>query len=410
VKALLFRYSLPSLAATRIASSITPAGFFGPWSPMKLVDLPEPRLPADDWLVMRTVLCGICGSDAKQAFLKGDRDNPVTALVSFPHVLGHEMVGVVESVGPAVRERRPGDRIVVNPWLSCAPRGIDPVCAACERGDYPLCERFSEGNLPASIHIGNCSEVAGGFAGRVAVHEGCAFPIPDSMSWETAVLADPFSVQLHAVLRHPPVDIDGPAIVIGCGTLGLLTIAALRMLHPGVPVVAIARYQHQADLARRFGARDVLTEHGDAAVERLAALAGRELLRPWSGRPWLWRGAGVIYDTVGSPSSIELSLRIASPRSKIVVSGVEAPRRFEWTPLYMKEVDLVGSNAFGIETFEGRRLHAMQVYFELVARGLDVTPIITHRFALDDYRRAFLTLRNKGKSGTVKALFEYEGG
>ena len=103
MKALQFEYSLPKLAMTRIASSITPAGFFGPWSPMALADIPEPKLPADDWLIMRTVLCGICGSDAKQAFLKGSQDNPVTALISFPHVLGHEMVGLIEQVGPGVR-------------------------------------------------------------------------------------------------------------------------------------------------------------------------------------------------------------------------------------------------------------------------------------------------------------------
>jgi threonine dehydrogenase-like Zn-dependent dehydrogenase len=409
MKALLFQYSLPKLAATRIASMITPSGFFGPWAPMALTDIAEPKLPAGDWLVMRTVLCGICGSDAKQAFLKGDRDNPVTALISFPHVLGHEMVGVVEQVGPGVRERNVGDRILVNPWLSCAPRGIEPKCAACQRGDFPLCERFRNGNIAPSIHIGNCADIAGGFAERVAVHESCAFAIPDGMSWETAVLADPFSVQLHAVLHHPPLDIDGPAVVFGCGTLGLMTIAILRQLHPTVPVVAIARYPHQAELATRFGAQDVLTENGDPAVERMAEITKQDKLEPWSKKPWLWRGAGIVYDTIGSPGSVELSLRIASPRAKIIVSGVEAPRRFEWTPLYMKEAELIGSNAFGIETFEGRRLHAMQIYFELAARGMDVTPLLTHRFALDDYKRAFLTLRDKGKTRAVKALFAYEG-
>jgi threonine dehydrogenase-like Zn-dependent dehydrogenase len=408
MQALIFRYSLPRLAATRILSSISPAGFFGPWSPMTLTKLPDPQLPGDDWLIVRTVNCGICGSDAKQAFLKGDRDNPVTALISFPHVLGHEIVGVVERVGPAVRERRQGDRVVINPWLSCAPRGIEPPCAACQAGDYPLCEHFTEGRIAPGIHIGNCADVAGGFAELVAAHESEALPIPEGMSWDTAALADPFSVSLHAVLRHPPSPSSGePALVFGCGTLGLLTVAVLRMLHPMVPVFAIARYPHQAELAKRFGAHQVLMEGADAAVERIAELTGAKILRPWSGKPWLWRGAGIVYDTVGSPGSVEQSLRVASPRAKIVVSGVEAPRRFEWTPLYMKEIDIVGSNAFGVETFEGRRMHAMQAYFELVARGLDVTPIISHRFPLRDYRKAFLALRNKGKTGAVKALFTF---
>jgi threonine dehydrogenase-like Zn-dependent dehydrogenase len=406
MNALLYRYSLPRLAATRLLSAITPSAFVGPFSPMSLTTLPDPALPGDDWLVVRTVLCGICGSDAKQVFMKGDRDNPVTALISFPHVLGHEIVGVVERVGPAVRDRKVGDRVVINPWLSCAPRGIDPPCAACQAGDYQLCQHFTEGHIAPGIHIGNCADVAGGFAELVAAHESEAIPIPEGMPWETAVLADPFSVQLHAVLHHPPASAE-PALVFGCGTLGLLTIAILRALHPSTPIFAIARYAHQAELAQRLGAHQVLREGADAAVEGIGELLGTPVLRPWSKKPWLWRGVGIVYDTVGSPASVELALRVASPRSKIVVTGVEAPRRFEWTPLYMKEIDLVGSNAFGVETFEGRRLHSMQVYFELVARGLDVTPVISHRFGLREYKRAFMALRDKGKSGAVKALFAF---
>ena len=407
--ALLFRYSLPRLAAARLLGPLRPAAYFGPWSPLRLERVPEPTLPADDWLLVRIVRCGICGSDAKQAFVRGDRDNPLTTLISFPRVLGHEAVGVVEEVGPAVRERKAGDRVAINPWLSCGPRGIDPPCDACQVGDYPLCERFTEGRFAPSIHAGNCRDVSGGFAERMAVHESQAFLIPAGVSWDAAVLADPFSVSLHSVLRNPPPENDKPALVFGCGTLGLLTIAILRHLHPQVSVVAVARYEHQAELARRFGASELLPEERGALIEEVARLVGTKVLRPADGRPWLLRGASIVYDTVGSPNSVELAIRVADPRAQIVVTGVEAPRRFEWTPLYFKEISVVGSNAFGVETFEERRLHAMEVYFELLGRGLDVTPIITHHFPLESYREAFLALHSKGKSGAVKALFTFNG-
>lgn len=407
MKALVFRYSLPRLAATRVLSSVTPSAFFGPWSPLQLEEIPEPPLPADDWLRVRIVRCGICGSDAKQAFLKGDQDNPMTALISFPHVLGHEAAGVIEEAGSAVGERRVGERIVINPWLSCGPRGLEPPCRFCADGQYSNCERFTEGRLAPGIHAGNCADVPGAFAERIVVHESQAIPIPEGVSWEAAALADPFSVSLHSVLLSPPPN-DGPAVVFGSGTLGLLTIAVLRTLYPNVEVLAIARYPHQAELAKRFGA-DVLPNGTDAIVEEVARRAGGQVLRPWSKKPWTLRGAAVVYDTVGSPKSVELSLRMATTRGTIVVSGVEAPRRFEWTPLYFKEVSIMGSNAFGVETFEGRRLHAMEVYFELLARGLDVTPIITHHFPLARYREALLVLRNKGKSGAVKAMFTFDG-
>src|SRR5439155_25947375 len=119
-------------------------------------------------------------------------------------------------------------------------------------------------------------------------------------------------------------------------------------------------------------------------------------------------GVDVVYDTVGLPETIETGLRVAAARAAIVVTGVEMPRRFEWTPLYFKEIAVIGSNAFGVEEFEGRRRHAMEVYLELVAeRRIDCTPILSHRFPLDRYREAFLACGDQGRSGAVKVLFTY---
>ena len=111
MQALVYRYSLPRLAATRLSSIVSTGAFFAPWSPFQLENVPEPKLPADDWLIVRTVRCGLCGSDSKQVFMHGDQDNAMTAVISFPHILGHEAAGVIESVGPAVRERKPGEPI-----------------------------------------------------------------------------------------------------------------------------------------------------------------------------------------------------------------------------------------------------------------------------------------------------------
>jgi threonine dehydrogenase-like Zn-dependent dehydrogenase len=99
---------------------------------------------------------------------------------------------------------------------------------------------------------------------------------------------------------------------------------------------------------------------------------------------------------------------VTRSRGRISVTGVEAPRRFEWTPLYFKEIAVIGSNAFGVEQIGERRQHAMEWYFELVrTRGIDLTPILTHRFALADWRRAFRAGYDQGASGAVKLLFDY---
>ncbi len=409
MRALVFDLSVPRQVVSGLLGRIDRRFFFGPYSPAALREVPDPGLPADDWVVIRTNLCGICGSDYKQMFLNGNMDNPMTALISFPQVLGHEVVGTIVDVGPGVRHRRRGERVVLNPWLSCGPRGITPPCPECQEGQYSICRNFGHGRLPPGIHTGNCSTATGGFAPLVPAHESMCIPIPDGVRDEEAVLADPFSVSLHAVLKRPPQP-GAPAMVYGCGTLGLLTIAILRALHPDSRVLAVARFPHQARLAERFGAAVVLAhEPIRELVARIGAETGAEVLTPWYGLPWLHGGGvDVIYDTVGYPQTVEVGIRVAASRGAVVVTGVEVPRRFEWTPLYFKEITVIGSNAFGVEEFEGTRRHSMEIYLDLVRTGrIDATAILSHRFSLDQYREAFLACGDQARSGAVKVLFEF---
>jgi threonine dehydrogenase-like Zn-dependent dehydrogenase len=413
MKALVFRYSLPRQIFSTVLGKVSPLAYLIPGSPFGLENIPEPVLPADDWAVVRTGLTGICGSDAKQVFLVGTMDNPLTALITFPQVLGHEVVGTVQQVGPDVKKLQVGQRVVLNPWLSCLPRGILPLCDACQRGEYYLCNHFTDGNLPPGMHIGNCSPITGGFAPLLAAHESQWFPIPDGVSFEQAVLADPFSVSLHGILKAPPEDGD-LVVVYGCGTLGLLTIAILRTFFPGVTVIALGRYPHQEQIARQLGAQYVLrTVPPLEIIETVANLIGAKVHRPWFGKPMLMRGAKVIYDTVGSPETIEVGIRIIQPHGKLVITGVANPARFEWTPLYFKEVEIVGSNAFGVESFQGMRQHAMQIFMNLLEQPgnkrdhFDLLPMITHRFHLEQYRQAILTAHNKAKSRSIKVVFDF---
>jgi threonine dehydrogenase-like Zn-dependent dehydrogenase len=234
--------------------------------------------------------------------------------------------------------------------------------------------------------------------------------VPDYVSDEAAVLADPFAVSLHAILHVPPSP-GGTVLVYGCGTLGLLAIAILRLLHPEVLVMAVARFEHQAQLAERMGAARVLRHRPQRAIlEAVGEATGADVVEPWRGLPQLNGGADAVYDTVSSPETFEVGVRAVRSRASIVALGVEPPRRFEWTPLYFKEISIVGSNGFGIEEYAGRRQHAMEWYFAFIrTRKLDVTPIITHRFPLEAWREAFMTCYAQDRHAAVKVLFDRFG-
>jgi threonine dehydrogenase-like Zn-dependent dehydrogenase len=399
LKALVFRHSLVREAAATIGGRVDQRAFVSRLAPVRLEDVPEQPLPTSDWVRVQTTFSGLCGSDVKQILLNGARDNPLTALVSFPHVLGHEVVG---------RRADTGQRVVLNPWLSCGPRGIEPPCEACKSGRYPWCRNFRAGDLPVSIHLGNCAAAAGAHAERFAAHPTQLFPIPDDVSDDAAVLADPVSVSLRSILLAPPAD-DQPVLVYGSGTLAFAAIALLRHLYPAARVWAATRPGARAELAARLGAQAVLSSVPDELVSQVAARVGTTPLEPWSKRDWLQEGPAVVYDTIGSTETVETSLRLLATGGSLVISGVEPPRRFEWTPLYFKEIRVVGSNGFGIEDVGGEAKHAMLHYFDFIRAGLDLTPVITHRFPLERWDEAVLAVKNSRRTGAVKVLLDPAG-
>jgi threonine dehydrogenase-like Zn-dependent dehydrogenase len=86
---------------------------------------------------------------------------------------------------------------------------------------------------------------------------------------------------------------------------------------------------------------------------------------------------------------------------------VAKPQRFEWTPIYFKEVRVIGSNAFGFEPYQGEQRHAIDIYLELASQGLELGHLVTHRFPLSAWREAFTTLGKKRSSGAVKVAFDF---
>jgi threonine dehydrogenase-like Zn-dependent dehydrogenase len=259
--------------------------------------------------------------------------------------------------------------------------------------------------VPPSLHIGNCATAPGVHGEQFSAHEHQLFPVPDDVSDDAAVLADPASVSLRTILLHPPIP-DSPVLIYGCGTLALAALGLLRFLYPDQEVWLVSRPGARAELAEEMGAHAVLSCKPDDLVRDVARRMGDEPLIPWSKRPWLQDGPAVVYDTVGSPETIETSFRLLDTGGTLVISGVESPKRFEWTPLYFKELHVIGSNAFGIEDVGGLRQHAFDHYFDFVARGLDLTPMITHRFPLDEWKRAVMTIARRKRTGAVKVLLE----
>ncbi|HLF98903.1 MAG TPA: alcohol dehydrogenase catalytic domain-containing protein [Acidimicrobiia bacterium] len=383
-------------------------------TPVALREIPDARPLRPDWIVTRPLLTGICGSDSKQILLDfgaGDEDNAMSGFCSFPQVMGHEVVAEVVELGPEADGFDVGQRVVLNPWLSCRPRGIEPLCPPCEAGDLSLCWNFTTGDISPGIHTGVSSDATGGYAELMPAHSTMLFGVPDSIPDDQAIFADPFAVSLHSITRHPPPP-GGRALVWGAGSLGSCAVAILRALYPDVEVGVVARFDAQAAFVEKLGAHKVVRlAEREAMLTELAEWSGGVLRPTMEGLPGLPMchpgGIDVAYDTVGKPETFEIEVRVLKARGTVVKSGVHAPGRWEWSPLYFKEINWVGSNAFGIEEVEGSRKHGIVHYLDLVREGrIDLTGMLTHTFALSQWHDAFMTIAEQEHTGAIKVAID----
>lgn len=362
---------------------------------VELADVEPPPLHGDRWARVRPRLSGVCGSDLTTISAHGSLYfGPFT---STPFVFGHEVVGDVEEVGPAVEGLAVGDRVVLAPPLHCEVRGIEERCEPCRSGAIGHCRNVARGDLAAGIQTGYCADTGGGWSESLVAHEVQLHRVPEEMTDEAAMLVEPFSCCLHAAETGDPDD-DETALVIGCGTIGLLTIAALRAAGGTGRIVAVAKYPSQRERARALGADEVVGT-GKGSREELARVLGAELHRPEIGPPVAVGGADVTFDCVGSGSTLDDGMRFTRAEGRLIVVGMPGlASGVDWTAMWHKELDVKGSYTCDDPTFV--RALSMAVAIER-----DLAPLVGAVFPLEAYRDALATAFDAGSAGVVKVAF-----
>ena len=391
------------LAAAQALGHRLPSLATGPYALLRLRDIEPPRLPNGEWVRVRPRLSGICGSDLASITAEG---SPFFApLTSFPFTFGHEVVGLVEEVGTDVQDVRVGQRVVIEPALHCGVRGIVPACLACQAGQYGNCVNITRGDISAGVQTGYCRDTGGGWSTSLVAHQTQIHPVPEGISDEAAVMVEPFSCACTGCCAKPqPAE---TVLVLGCGTMGLLTIAALRTIEAPCRIVALAKHLHQQEMAKSLGAHEVLAA-GRGQDEALCQRTGASLHQPEIGRPTVLGGFDLVFDCVGLPRSLDDALRFTRGRGRTVLVGMPAiPKTVDWTTIWFKELNVMGVYAYGMEDFRGERVRTFELALRFLAEGrVDLRPLVTHRFALADYKRAVQTALATGPNRSVKTVFD----
>lgn len=405
MRALVFNPTIPRYLTAKALGKISRQALWGPFAPLQFRDIPDPPLPGEEWVRVGVRLGGICGSDLHTIHL--DTSPALSAFTSFPFVMGHENVGTVLETGRAVSGLAVGQRVTVEPPLPCAARGFTDACPNCAAGHYNLCLRYTQGHLSPGLMIGACRDTGGSWSENFVAHWSQVFAVPDGLNDEAALMVEPMACALHPLLQHPPID-RATVLVIGGGVIGLCAIASLRAVGSSARVVALVKYPFQGEMARRLGADEVVpVARGDRHYEAIADLTKGVLRRPMLGKRVLIGGADLIVECVGSSRSVDDALSLTRPGGRVVLLGLAAlPRGIDWTPIWLKELQITGSYVYGVEEWEGRRVRTMEIVLDWMARGrARLDHLVTHAFPLSDYRRALSAAMGKAETKAFKVAF-----
>jgi len=326
---------------------------------VRLIEAPRPK-PGPDELLVAVSVVGICGSDLHAYHGR----HP---FIELPVVPGHEFAGTVAEIGAEVCDFVVGQRVTVEPSLVCG------VCYNCTQGRYNICEQ---------LKVIGC-QTSGAMAEYLTVPASKALHLPSNVTWEQAVMVEPLAVAVHAA-RMAQFEPGAKLLVLGAGTIGLMTLQAVKAMGAG-RVVVTDLLQERLDMALELGADAVVNP---ATIDLGVALDGA----------FGTERADAIIECVGIAATARDAVRVARKGTRIVLAGVFE----EEVPLNLglvqdRELELVGTLMYAGDDFV--------TALDLLAEGrVSVASLITHRFPLTHASQAFAIADSR--VGALKVLIQ----
>lgn len=381
-------------------------------------DWPEPQIKYPNQVKLKTKICGFCASDLHMIQIKISYFASILASKENPFPMGHEIVASVEEIGSEVTSLKKGDRVIMNTIGHCSTYGFKP-CSGCQSGNWSQCYclvGMGDGSELESKYGGRGNfggHFEGGFCEYLLANEKQLYKIPANLPDDIAVLAEPFACTIHAVARNMPKDSDA-VLVVGAGTLGLLTIAALRGLGSNCRIITLAKYDHQAEFAKRLGSNEIIIERDRKTLFRkIAEMTNGKLFKPTLGIEYLFGGSGpdVIFDCIATEKTIDDDIHLVRSNGKIIFVGLGSTttKKVDWSVQAYKEISLTGAMMYGIENINGEKKDDFELALEMLSKEPDkFKGFVTHKFPIDQFKYVMNLMEKKGKIKGIKLAFEFK--
>jgi len=330
----------------------------------KLEDVEEPSNPEATQVLVKVSYCGICHTDF--VVLNGEHPRAV-----YPCVLGHEFSGLVESIGPGVFNLKPGDRVTALSYEYCG------ICPACRRGIHNAC--INSRNIPFNIN--------GAFQEKIKTSAVMYYKIPESLSLEEATLTEP-AANGCAIIERANIYSGEKVVIIGPGTIGLLSLQIAAFEQPDKLIVVGTR-DERLELASRLGATHTINIYKEDPYKTIMNITDGY-------------GADVVLFCGGGKEAWQIAEKILNNFGRIIVEALPNKMTERWpvnvSKFTEKSIGFLGVSGYNGAQFE-KALHL------IAEKRIIVSPLITHKFILDEYKEAFET-SDKRKEGAIKVLFK----
>lgn len=311
---------------------------------LRVVDEEKPVLDKENNVMIRMTAAGICGSD-------GGIYHGTNAAATYPRIIGHENVGVVEEVGEGVTRVKVGDRVIVDQVNACG------KCYACRMGRPNVCANLKV----RGVHID------GGYRQWMAVPEDKCYLLPEGISDVDAIMIEPTTIAVQSCSRAELTEEDD-LMVIGAGALGTSLLRIARLYHPHKLIMVDIDDDKLADCLKN-GATDVINSKKEDVVEKAKELTGGY-------------GPTVTIDAACFPGSLLTACKATGNAGRVITMGFSvAPDEINQFVITSKELDVRGSR------LQNRRFGDV---IRLIEEGkVDLTGAVSHTFKLTDAQKAF---------------------
>ncbi len=309
---------------------------------LQIIETPVP-VPQKDELLIKVAYAGICGSDVHIRHGKNSR-------VQYPLVMGHEFSGEIVKIGAKVTGWQTGDRVVVNPLISCG------ICDACTRGHWHVCKKLGLTGI----------DVDGAFAEYVTIHSSQAIKVPAGVPLDIAALAEPLAVGVHAVDRGR-IRLGDNVAILGGGPIGLMVALAAK-LAGARRIIVIEVSDFRLSMIKQLGFTAIDAKNGDARQAVLEYTGGN--------------GADVVFEAAATPVTSAQMTGMLRIRGTAVMVGVHR----QLVGIDMQDVNLRELTILGTRVYESANFVAA---VELLPSIAELGKLATHRLRLEEIDAAF---------------------